>query len=73
MYNEGISKLGEIVDIGAKLDVLEKAGAYYSYNNTRLRQGRENVKSYLKANKEIANEIETKSEIYLKITMILSQ
>lgn len=60
MYNEGISKLGEIIDIGAKLGVLEKAGAYYSYNNTRLGQGRENVKSYLKANKEIANEIETK-------------
>ncbi|UIP92418.1 recombinase RecA [Wolbachia endosymbiont of Anopheles demeilloni] len=60
MYNEGISKFGEIIDIGAKLGVLEKAGAYYSYNNTRLGQGRENVKSYLKANKEIANEIETK-------------
>ncbi|MFT4314915.1 MAG: recombinase RecA [Wolbachia pipientis] len=60
MYNEGISKLGEIIDIGAKLGVLEKAGAYYSYNNTRLGQGRENVKSYLKANKEIANEIEIK-------------
>lgn len=60
MYNEGISKLGEIIDIGAKLGVLEKAGAYYSYNNTRLGQGRENVKSYLKANKEIASEIETK-------------
>lgn len=60
MYNEGISKLGEIIDIGAKLGVLEKAGAYYSYNNTRLGQGRENVKSYFKANKEIANEIETK-------------
>lgn len=41
MYNEGISKLGEIIDIGAKLGVLEKAGAYYSYNNTRLGQGRE--------------------------------
>jgi recombination protein RecA len=60
MYNEGISKLGEIIDIGAKLGVLEKAGAYYSYNNTRLGQGRENVKNYLKTNKEVANEIETK-------------
>ncbi|MDG7053243.1 MAG: recombinase RecA [Wolbachia endosymbiont of Alcedoecus sp.] len=60
MYNEGISKLGEMIDIGAKLGVLEKAGAYYSYNNTRLGQGRENVKNYLKTNKEVANEIETK-------------
>ncbi|WP_168464558.1 recombinase RecA [Wolbachia endosymbiont of Ctenocephalides felis wCfeT] len=60
MYNEGISKLGEIIDMGAKLGVLEKAGAYYSYKNTRLGQGRENVKSYLKTNKEVADEIETK-------------
>ncbi len=60
MYNEGVSKLGEIIDIGAKLGVLEKAGAYYSYNNTRLGQGRENVKNYFKANKEVANEVEAK-------------
>lgn len=60
MYNEGISKLGEIIDIGAKLGVLEKAGAYYSYDNTRLGQGKENVKNYLKTNKEMANEIEMK-------------
>ncbi|MDM8335255.1 recombinase RecA [Wolbachia pipientis] len=60
MYNEGISKLGEIIDIGAKLGVLEKAGAYYSYNNMRLGQGRENVKNYFKANKEIASEVEMK-------------
>ncbi|MGL9762182.1 MAG: recombinase RecA [Wolbachia sp.] len=60
MYNEGISKFGEMIDIGAKFGVLEKAGAYYSYNNTRLGQGRENVKNYLKTNKEVANEIETK-------------
>lgn len=60
MYNEGISKLGEMIDIGAKLGVLEKAGACYSYNNTRLGQGRENVKNYLKTNKEVANEVETK-------------
>lgn len=60
MYNEGISKLGEIIDMGAKLGVLEKAGAYYSYNNTRLGQGRENVKNYFKSNKEVASEIESK-------------
>jgi len=60
IYNEGISKLGEIIDMGAKLGVIEKAGAYYSYNNTRLGQGRENVKIYLRTNKEVANEIEIK-------------
>ncbi|MGL9731667.1 MAG: recombinase RecA [Wolbachia sp.] len=60
MYNEGISKFGEMIDIGGKFGVLEKAGAYYSYNNTCLGQGRENVKNYLKTNKEVANEIETK-------------
>lgn len=60
MYNEGISKLGEIIEMGTKLGVVEKAGAYYSYNNTRLGQGKENAKTYLKTNKEVANEIEMK-------------
>ena len=49
--------------MGAKLGVLEKAGAYYSYNNTRLGQGRENVKTYLKTNKEVANEIYNGSSV----------
>ncbi|WP_341808774.1 recombinase RecA [Wolbachia endosymbiont (group E) of Neria commutata] len=60
MYNEGISKLGEIIEMGTKLGIVEKAGAYYSYNNTRLGQGKENAKTYLKTNKEVANEIEMK-------------
>ena len=60
MYNEGISKVGEIIDMGVKLNIVEKAGAYYSYNGVRLGQGKENAKSYLKANSNTANEIEQK-------------
>jgi len=60
MYGEGISKEGSILDIGASIDIIEKSGAWYSYNNTRLGQGRENAKQFLKENKEIADEIEKK-------------
>ncbi|MDO4793857.1 MAG: recombinase RecA [Filifactor alocis] len=60
MYGEGISKVGEIVDLGAKFDVIEKAGAWYSYNDTKLGQGRENVKLFLLENPELSDEIEMK-------------
>ncbi|CEI84714.1 recombinase RecA [Ehrlichia minasensis] len=60
MYNEGISKVGEIIDMGVKLNIVEKAGAYYSYNGIRLGQGKENAKSYLKTNYTTADEIEQK-------------
>ena len=60
MYNEGISKVGEIIDMGVKLNIVEKAGAYYSYNGIRLGQGKENAKSYLKTNYNTADEIEQK-------------
>lgn len=65
MYNEGISKLGEIIDMGAKFGFIEKAGSYYSYNNTRLGQGRENVKNYLKQNQSTADDIEKKIRDYM--------
>lgn len=58
MYNEGISKTGEIVDIGAEIGVLKKSGAFYSYGETKLGQGRENVKAFLTENKDLAKEIE---------------
>ena len=58
MYNEGISKTGEIVDIGAEIGVLKKSGAFYSYGEIKLGQGRENVKTFLTENKELAKEIE---------------
>ena len=60
MFGEGISKEGEIVDYGVKLDIIDKSGAWFSYNETKLGQGRENVKAFLKENKEVALEIEDK-------------
>ncbi len=58
MYGEGISKEGEILDIGSDLDIVLKSGAWYSYNEERLGQGRENAKQFLKENPDIANEIQ---------------
>jgi len=60
MFGEGISKEGELVDYGVKLDIIDKSGAWFSYNETKLGQGRENVKAFLKENKELAIEIEEK-------------
>jgi len=62
MFNEGISKLGEIVDMGVAQGIMERAGAWYSYNGDRIGQGRENVKSFLADNPEIAREIEEKTK-----------
>ncbi|WP_306812866.1 recombinase RecA [Paenibacillus soyae] len=58
MYGEGISKEGSLVDIGVEMDIVQKSGAWFSYNGERLGQGRENAKQYLKENKEIAGQIE---------------
>ena len=60
IYGEGVSKEGSIVDIGARLDIIQKSGAWFSYNGERVGQGRENVKVWLKQNPEIAKEIEDK-------------
>ena len=60
MYGEGISKNGEIVDLGVSADIIEKSGSWFSYNDQRIGQGRENVKNFLKENLEIAKEIEDK-------------
>ncbi|MFD2616818.1 recombinase RecA [Terrilactibacillus laevilacticus] len=57
MYGEGISKQGEILDIGSDLDFIQKSGAWYSYNDERLGQGRENAKQFLKENEEICNAV----------------
>jgi recombination protein RecA len=57
MYNEGISKVGDILDLGADIDVVEKHGSWYSYGDIRLGQGRENAKEFLRQNKELAQEI----------------
>lgn len=57
-YNEGISRLGELIDFGVKIGCIEKAGTWYSYNGLRIGQGKENVRQYLKENPEIAKEME---------------
>ncbi len=58
MYGEGISKIGELIDLGVKAGVVEKSGAWFSYDSQRLGQGRENAKTFLKANPAIADKIE---------------
>ena len=60
MYGEGISKTGEILDLASKVGIVEKSGAWYSYEGERIGQGRENAKIFLKENDEIANKIEEK-------------
>ncbi len=70
MFGEGISKEGEIVDYGVKLDIIDKSGAWFSYGETRLGQGRENVKALLKENKELSKELEDKIKEAMGITPI---
>jgi recombination protein RecA len=53
MYGEGISKLGEIIDLGVKAGIIDKAGSWFSYNSQRIGQGRDNVREFLKANKDM--------------------
>lgn len=60
MYGEGISREGEIIDIGSELDIVLKSGSWYSYNNERLGQGRENAKLFLKENPSIRLEVQQK-------------
>lgn len=59
MYNEGISKVGDIVDLGTDMDIISKRGSYYSYGDLRLAQGRENTKEFLRDNPDLLLEIET--------------
>jgi len=58
MYGKGISKSGELIDLGAKAEILEKSGAWYAYKGEKIGQGRENAKSYLEQNTQVADEIE---------------
>ncbi len=59
MYGEGVSKMGEILDLGVKAGIVEKSGAWFSYDSQRLGQGRENAKAFLKANPDLTAKIET--------------
>ncbi|NGQ96393.1 recombinase RecA [Brevibacillus sp. SYP-B805] len=67
MYGEGISREGSILDIGAEIDIISKSGAWYSFNDERLGQGRENAKLFLKENPEIARQIEEKVREYFSL------
>jgi recombination protein RecA len=58
MYGEGISKIGEVLDLGVKAGLVEKSGAWFSYDSIRIGQGRENAKSYLKENPDVASRLE---------------
>jgi len=60
MYGEGISKLGELVDLGVKAEIIDKSGSWFAYKDNKIGQGRENVKIFLKENPNIAKEIENK-------------
>jgi recombination protein RecA len=60
MYNEGISWVGDVLDVAAEMGLVEKRGAFYSYGETRLGQGRENAKEFLRGNRELTLEIENK-------------
>ncbi|MBA3777580.1 MAG: DNA recombination/repair protein RecA, partial [Betaproteobacteria bacterium] len=58
MYGEGISKIGEILDLGVKAGVVEKSGSWFSYDSIRIGQGRENAKEFLKQNQEVCDKLE---------------
>jgi len=67
LYGEGISQLGEVIDIGVKEGFVDKAGAWYSYDGNRIGQGRDNVRNFLKENPDIAEEIEGKIRVKLLV------
>ena len=60
LYGEGISRLGELIDLGVQHDIVDKAGSWYSYGDDRIGQGKDNAREFLKANPEMAAEIERK-------------
>ena len=60
VYGEGISKVGEVIDLGVELDIIKKSGSWFSYGDSKLAQGREAVKQLLTDNIELCEEIETK-------------
>ena len=60
LYGEGISHEGELIDLGVQEDIIEKSGAWYSYGGTRIGQGKDNIRTHLKENTAMADEIEVK-------------
>ena len=69
IYGEGISKMGELIDLGVKAGIVEKSGAWFSYDSQRIGQGRENAKQFLSDNEEMAIEIESKIRSKIKTAM----
>jgi len=67
MFGEGISRIGELIDYGVKLDIIDKSGSWFSYGDIKIGQGKENAKQFLKDNPEIAQEIEEKIKIGLGV------
>ena len=67
MYGEGISRVGDLLDIAAEADIVKKSGAWYAYNDTKLGQGRENVKKFLQDNPDLVKEIDEKVRHYYKL------
>ncbi len=67
MYGEGISKVGDLLDIASDIDIVKKSGAWYSYNDTKLGQGRENVKKFLQDNPDLIKEIDEKVRHHYKL------
>ncbi len=67
MYGEGISKAGEILDLGVDLEVIDKSGSWFSYNGNRLGQGRDAVKDLIKDNPELMEELEAKIKDKVKV------
>jgi len=72
IYGQGISKEGNILDVAVNLDIVNKSGAWFSYNGQKIGQGRENAKQFLKENPEIAKEIETKIRENYNQTFLMS-
>ncbi|MEM7617050.1 MAG: recombinase RecA, partial [Pseudomonadota bacterium] len=68
IYGRGISKVGELIDLGVKAEIIEKAGSWFSYNSTRIGQGRENAKKFLESNPEMYQEIENKVRAFFANT-----
>ncbi|MDB5083252.1 MAG: recA [Bacilli bacterium] len=73
MFGEGISREGSIIDIGADLDIVQKSGAWYSFNEERLGQGRENSKQYLKEHPDICQQIEQRLREHFNVTGVVRQ
>jgi len=68
MYGEGISKVGEVLDIAVNHEIIKKSGSWFSYDDTKLGQGRDAVKSIIKDNPELLEELEEKIKLAIKAT-----